>query len=110
MLDPQIEKKARGWMGPEFRPEVREEIRKLFDSQSWDELTDRFYQDLEFGTGGIRGILGAGTNRINEYVIRMSTQGLANYILEQNGSSNLPVAIAHDPRHNGSRVHADPDA
>ena len=53
-------------MGPEFGPEVTEEIRKLFDSESWDELTERFYRDLEFGTGGIRGILGAGTNRMNE--------------------------------------------
>jgi len=99
MLDPQIEKKARSWMGPEFGPGVREEIQKLFDNESWDELTDRFYQDLEFGTGGIRGILGAGTNRMNEYMIRMTTQGLANYILKQDGSGDLSVAIAHDPRH-----------
>ena len=85
-------------MGPEFGPEVTEEIRKLFDSESWDELTERFYRDLEFGTGGIRGILGAGTNRMNEYVIRMTTQGLANYILKQGGQDSLSVAIAHDPR------------
>jgi len=99
MLDPKIEEKARGWMAPEFGPEVREEIQELFDNESWDELTDRFYRDLEFGTGGIRGILGAGTNRMNEYVIRMTTQGLANYLLKQGGLGELSVAIAHDPRH-----------
>ena len=99
MIEPQIEEKARSWMGPEFGPEVREEIQRLFDNESWDELTDRFYRDLEFGTGGIRGVLGAGTNRMNEYVIRMTTQGLANYILKQSGSGDLSVAIAPDPRH-----------
>ncbi|HUU27371.1 MAG TPA: phospho-sugar mutase [archaeon] len=98
MLDPKIEKKARIWLGPEFDRKVREEIQGLLDSGSWEELTDRFYKDLEFGTGGMRGVLGAGTNRMNEYVVRMTTQGLANYLLRQGGDRFAGV-IAYDSRH-----------
>lgn len=98
MLDPIIERKARGWLSPEFGAEVNAELRELFQKQAWEELTDRFYQGLEFGTGGIRGVLGAGTNRMNEIVVRMTTQGLANYILKHGETEKLSVAIAHDPR------------
>ena len=64
-----------------------------------DAVTDRFYRDLEFGTGGLRGVIGAGTNRMNLYTVRKATQGLADYL----NASGLPkkVAIAHDSRHNG---------
>ena len=62
-------------------------------------ITDRFYRDLEFGTGGLRGVIGAGTNRMNLYTVRKATQGLADYL----NAADLPkkVAIAHDSRHNG---------
>ncbi len=99
MLEPTVEARARQWMGEQFDRQTREEIAKLFERENWDELYDRFYRDLEFGTGGIRGVLGAGTNRMNKYVVRMTTQGLANYMIEQVGGNRLSVVIAHDPRH-----------
>jgi phosphoglucomutase len=99
MLDPRIEARARLWLGEQFDRQTREEIESLFVQENWDELYDRFYRDLEFGTGGIRGVLGAGTNRMNKYVVRMTTQGLANYMIEQVGGDDLSVVIAHDPRH-----------
>ncbi|MEA2063847.1 MAG: phospho-sugar mutase, partial [Gemmatimonadota bacterium] len=88
MLEPKIEGRMRSWLGPGFDENVRREIDDLLEAGAWDELTDRFYQDLEFGTGGLRGVLGAGTNRMNEYVIRMTTQGLADYVLSH-GSGTL---------------------
>ena len=63
-------------------------------------LIDAFYQDLEFGTGGLRGIMGAGTNRMNIYTLGMATQGLSNYIIKQCGNKGIKVAIAHDCRNN----------
>ena len=89
MLEAQVERRARQWMGEEFDSGTRDEIGRLFEREAWDELNDRFYQDLEFGTGGIRGVLGAGTNRMNKYVVRMTTQGLANYMLDQIGGNDL---------------------
>lgn len=65
-----------------------------------EELTDAFYKDLEFGTGGLRGIMGVGSNRINKYTIGMATQGLANYLLKVYGKQQISVAIAHDSRNN----------
>ena len=62
------------------------------------EIEDRFYRQLEFGTGGLRGVIGAGTNRMNIYTVRQATQGLANYIISQNGQDK-GVAIAYDSRH-----------
>ena len=97
MLKPEVEKKARLWMGEQFAPEVREEMETLFKNENWDELTDRFYKDLEFGTGGLRGVIGYGTNRMNVYNVRMTTQGLAEYALDH--SSGKPAGvIAHDSR------------
>ncbi len=98
MLDPQIELRVRSWLAPEFDEKVREEIESLLEAGAWEELTDRFYRDLEFGTGGLRGVLGAGTNRMNEYVVRMTTQGLAEYILAHGGKKPSGV-IAYDSRH-----------
>jgi len=78
-----------------FDTETKEELRSIADDET--EIEDRFYTDLEFGTGGLRGIIGAGTNRINKYTIRKATQGLANYILNQ-GDEAKGVVIAHDSR------------
>ncbi len=72
-------------------------------------LIDAFYQDLEFGTGGLRGIMGAGTNRMNIYTLGMATQGLSNYIKKQCGNSRVKVAIAYDCRNN-SRYFAETTA
>ncbi len=83
-----------------FDPQTQKEIQSLLDDNNSKELTERFYQDLEFGTGGLRGIIGAGTNRMNPYVVRRATQGLANYINQQFPSMEEPrVAISYDNRH-----------
>lgn len=84
------------WLADEyFDLETREELKGLKDNEV--EIKERFYKDLEFGTGGLRGILGAGTNRMNIYTVRKATQGLANYIIKQGGGSK-GVAIAYDSR------------
>ncbi len=80
-----------------FDEECRSELRGIADDEN--EIKERFYKDLEFGTAGLRGIMGAGTNRINKYIIRRSTQGLANYIKKQ-GIADMGVAIAFDSRNN----------
>lgn len=78
-----------------FDEETREELKAIADDEK--EIEDRFYRHLEFGTGGLRGVIGAGTNRMNRYTVRQATQGLANYILSQNGQDK-GVVIAHDSR------------
>ena len=83
----------------DYRSRDQNEIKKLLDSDS-PELTDRFYKDLEFGTGGMRGIMGLGTNRINKYTLGKNTQGLSNYLFKQFPNENIKVAIAYDCRHN----------
>lgn len=79
-----------------FDGETKEELRKIADNPA--EIEDRFYKELEFGTGGLRGVIGAGTNRMNIYTVRKATQGLANYILKQ-GGADKGVAIAYDSRY-----------
>lgn len=78
-----------------FDAETKAELKAIADDEK--EIEDRFYRDLEFGTGGLRGVIGAGTNRMNVYTVRKATQGLANYILSQNGADK-GVAIAYDSR------------
>ena len=80
---------------PYFNENTKAELAAIKDNQA--EIEDRFYRQLEFGTGGLRGVIGAGTNRMNIYTVRQATQGLANYILSQNGQEK-GVAIAHDSR------------
>lgn len=85
------------WLSnPYFDDETKAELKAIGDDEK--EITERFYTDLEFGTAGLRGIIGAGTNRMNKYVVRRATQGLANYILKQ-GGADKGVAIAYDSRH-----------
>ncbi len=101
-MDEKILEKSRSWADNSyFNLDFRNEIRELIDKNNESELTDRFYKDLEFGTGGLRGILGAGSNRMNIYTVRKATQGLADYVLESTkGMDNKPsVAIAFDCRH-----------
>lgn len=97
----QIRKKAEQWLDNRYDEETREEVRRMLDRDE-DALVEAFYKDLEFGTGGMRGIMGAGTNRMNIYTVGMSTQGLANYLIKQFGGQKDPirVAIAHDSRNN----------
>jgi phosphoglucomutase len=103
-----IRKKAAIWLGKEFNEETRKEVREMLDNDE-KKLTDAFYQDLEFGTGGLRGIMGAGTNRMNIYTLGMATQGLSNYLIRQLGRSAIRVAIAYDCRNN-SRYFAETTA
>ena len=94
-----ILEKAQLWLTDTFDTETQQEIQKLIASNS-ELLTESFYKDLEFGTGGIRGVMGVGTNRINKYTLGKSTQGLANYLQKSFPNKQLKVAIAYDCRHN----------
>ena len=81
----QCEAKAQEWLSPAFDEETRKEVQAMLDNEDKSALIDAFYQNLEFGTGGLRGIMGAGTNRMNKYIVGMATQGFANYILKAFG-------------------------
>jgi phosphoglucomutase len=91
--------KASQWTKEPFDSDTQNEIQELLKSDS-PELADRFYKDLEFGTGGMRGVMGAGTNRINKYTLGKNTQGLSNYLLKTFPEKQPKVAIAYDCRHN----------
>jgi len=88
------------WTSESYDEEMRSEIQRLLDAGDMAELEDRFYRTLEFGTGGLRGKLGAGTNRMNAYIVARATQGLANYV-KQNATAPGPLraAVSHDSRH-----------
>lgn len=107
MNDTAILDKAKQWTTSIFDTETQQQVQALI-SNNPNELKECFYKDLEFGTGGLRGIMGVGTNRMNVYTVGLATQGLANY-LKQNSSDNLSVAIAHDSRNN-SRLFAEKSA
>ncbi len=91
--------KAKLWLTDTFDAETNAKVQELIDSNSPD-LEDSFYRELEFGTGGMRGIMGVGTNRLNKYTLGQATQGLANYILQQFPNQEVKVAIAYDVRNN----------
>ena len=90
---------AKKWLSDTFDAETRNEVQQLIDTNAED-LADRFYKNMEFGTGGMRGIMGAGTNRINKYTLGKATQGLSNYLQQCFPNKQLKVAIAYDCRHN----------
>jgi phosphoglucomutase len=100
-----IMKKTAEWLGGNFDEQTKEEIRRL-QKENEGELTDAFYRSLEFGTGGLRGIMGVGTNRMNRYTVGMATQGYANYLNKSFPDMDVSVAIAHDSRNN-SRTFAE---
>ena len=98
----QCEARAKEWLSPAFDEETRKEVQAMLDAEDKTPLIDAFYQNLEFGTGGLRGIMGAGTNRMNKYIVGMATQGFANYILKAfPGRNDLAVVVGHDCRNNG---------
>lgn len=99
-LDPTILQKANSWLQGNYDADIKQEIQKLIDDKAYTELTDSFYRDLEFGTGGLRGTMGPGSNRINKYTIGAATQGLANYLKKTYPGEKIKVAIAHDSRNN----------
>ncbi|MDO8952619.1 MAG: phospho-sugar mutase, partial [Draconibacterium sp.] len=106
----EVREKAQEWLSPIYDEQTRKEVQALLDNEDPTELIDSFYRSLEFGTGGLRGIMGVGTNRMNIYTAGAATQGLSNY-LKMNFAdlSEIKVAIAHDCRNN-SRLFAESSA
>ncbi|HEY0060434.1 MAG TPA: phospho-sugar mutase [Flavisolibacter sp.] len=98
-MDAAITSKINSWLTGAFDEETKNEIKDL-QERGGDELADAFYRNLEFGTGGLRGVMGVGTNRMNKYTIGMATQGYANYLKKSFPSEEVKVAIAHDSRNN----------
>lgn len=98
-IEPQILEKVNAWLTPTFDIDTQQEIKELIASNP-KRLKESFYKDLEFGTGGMRGVMGVGTNRMNKYTIGKNTQGLSNYLQQSFPNEQLKVAIAYDCRHN----------
>ncbi len=104
-MDAAIQERVQTWLSGNYDEATKKEIEKI-QAENPKELADAFYKDLEFGTGGLRGIMGVGTNRINKYTIGMATQGYANYLKASFPGQQVSVAIAHDCRNN-SRTFAE---
>src|SRR5215813_10840525 len=99
-MDKSIEAKIDTWLKGNFDQATKDEIKRL-QQENPSELADAFYRNLEFGTGGLRGLMGVGTNRMNKYTVGMATQGYANYLKQSFPGEEVRVAIAHDSRNNG---------
>ncbi len=104
-LEELVLRKAQGWLDGHYDEETKKQVKYLIDNDK-NELIESFYKDLEFGTGGLRGIMGVGSNRMNIYTVGAATQGLANYLKECFKGQEIRVAIAHDSRNN-SRMFAE---
>lgn len=104
-IDKSILEKAQKWLDGNYDEATKKQVKWLIDNDS-KELTESFYRDLEFGTGGLRGIMGVGTNRMNIYTVGMATQGLANYLSATFPGETIKVAVGHDCRNN-SRLFAE---
>ncbi len=101
------EGRAKQWLSPSFDEETRKQVQAMLDNEDKTELIESFYRDLEFGTGGLRGIMGAGTNRMNIYIVGMATQGYANYLKKcHQDKKQISVVVCHDCRNN-SRLYAE---
>src|SRR6201991_2794069 len=98
-MDAAIQEKVNAWLAGNYDQATKDEIVRL-QNENPTELIESFYRNLEFGTGGLRGIMGVGTNRINKYTIGMATQGYANYLNKTYPGGEVRVAIAHDSRNN----------
>uniref|UniRef100_UPI004049430F phospho-sugar mutase n=1 Tax=Flavobacterium sp. TaxID=239 RepID=UPI004049430F len=103
LIKPEILTKVNEWLTPTFDSKTQEAIQNMMTS-SPKELEESFYKNLEFGTGGMRGVMGVGTNRINEYTLGKSTQGLSNYLLQSFPNVEIKVVIAYDCRHNSDTL------
>ena len=100
----QVQEKAKAWLSPEYDEDTRKAVQALLDKDDPTDLIEAFYRDLEFGTGGLRGIMGVGSNRMNQYTVGSATQGLANYLKKE--FADLPeigVIVGHDCRNNSRR-------
>ena len=101
-----VRAKANEWLGDSYDSITRADVKRMLDAEDTTELLESFYKDLEFGTGGLRGIMGSGSNRMNRYTVGAATQGLANYLKE--AFSELPeisVVVGHDVRNKIGRAH-----
>ena len=103
-LDPQIKQNIDSWLNGNYDEETKAVIRKKLDNKEYQELTDAFYKELEFGTGGLRGIMGVGSNRVNKYTFGMATQGFSNFLKKNYPDEQIKVVIAHDCRNNSSEL------
>lgn len=100
----EVKAKAQKWLGPQYDEETRQAVQAMLDNNDPTELVDAFYKDLEFGTGGLRGIMGAGSNRMNIYTVGAATQGLANYLNDCfKDEPQISVVIGHDVRNNSRK-------
>ncbi len=100
----QVTERAQAWLSESYAPDTRAEVKRMLEAEDKTDLIESFYRDLEFGTGGLRGIMGAGTNRMNIYTVGAATQGLANYLKE--AFTDLPeisVVVGHDVRNNSRK-------
>lgn len=96
--------KAQEWLKGNYDAETKAEVQKMLDNEDKSQLIDAFYKDLEFGTGGLRGIMGAGTNRMNIYTVGAATQGLSNYLLEEfSDKDEIKVVVGYDCRNNSRK-------
>ena len=98
-----VTEKAQEWLGPAFDAETQAEVKKMLENDDKTELIESFYKDLEFGTGGLRGIMGAGSNRMNIYTVGAATQGLANYLNKCFAGQPISVVVGHDCRNNSRK-------
>lgn len=100
----QCEQKAKQWLTPAFDEETQNEVKAKIEAEDKTDLIDSFYRDLEFGTGGLRGIMGAGSNRMNIYTVGMATQGFANYLKKNfQDRADISVVVCHDCRNNSRK-------
>ena len=103
----EVTSRAHAWLGKGYDSETQKEVKRMLDNDDKAELIESFYKDLEFGTGGLRGIMGAGTNRMNIYTVGLATQGLANYLNDVfKDKDQIKVVVGHDVRNN-SRLFAE---
>lgn len=103
-LDSSVQQKIDQWLEGSYDENSKQEIRSLIDQEKFEELTDAFYKDLEFGTGGLRGIMGVGSNRVNKYTFGVATQGFSNFLKKTYPDEQIKVAIAHDCRNNSDTL------
>ena len=100
LLDKDTQARIDSWLSSEYDKDTVSQVQKLVDNKEETELLDSFYKELEFGTGGLRGIMGVGSNRMNKYTIGKATQGLANYLKKQFPNQLIKVAVSYDSRNN----------
>ncbi|MBO4370725.1 MAG: phospho-sugar mutase [Paludibacteraceae bacterium] len=104
-----VRRKAQVWIDGEYDADTKKQVQAMLDNADTTDLVESFYKDLEFGTGGLRGIMGVGTNRMNIYTVGAATQGLANYLKKEFASKPISVVVGHDCRNN-SRLFAETTA